>query len=199
MISSAVFLFTAKVSITDLPPYMMLDKMTLGSLNVRGINCTSKRQSVFHHLRRKNFDVCLLQETHMENKDLSLWKQQWSGRIYASCGDSKSKGVAILINPKLGNTVEQLYQDVDGRIIIISINICDKNFLIVNVYGPNTDQPEFIQEVIQAIENVPDYDYLIMGGDFNFVMNPSIDRKDSVINHHNSCEILQEYMNKTNI
>ena len=65
-----------------------------------------------------------------------------------------------------------------------------------NIYTPNDDSPDFFHKVIQIIESMQDKDVLILGGDFNMVMDPAKDRHCSLINHVKSLQVLDEYMNR---
>ena len=47
------------------------------SLNVRGIRNQLKRTRIFNYLKKFNADVILLQETHVLETDLDLWKANW--------------------------------------------------------------------------------------------------------------------------
>ena len=50
--------------------------------------------------------------------------------MHFSHGSTNSKGVMILINPKLDWQIEKVIADKDGRYIIADI-------LLVNIYAPN--------------------------------------------------------------
>ena len=45
---------------------------------------------------------------------------------------------------------------------------------MANIYGPNDDDPNFYHNVLDMIHSVQT-DHIIIGGDFNFVVNPSMD------------------------
>ena len=45
----------------------------------------------------------------------------------------------------------------------------DKEFLIVSLYGPNCDNPEFYGELDERISEVG-FENLIIGGDWNLVL-----------------------------
>lgn len=44
----------------------------------------------------------------------------------------------------------------------------------MNIYGPNTDSPEFYEYVRETILEL-DNDYYILAGDFNLALNPVMD------------------------
>ena len=48
--------------------------------------------------------------------------------------------------------------------------------------------------MISTVESYHDRETMIVGGDFNLVMNPEIDREDSDFNHYKGMEIIKEFM-----
>ena len=110
----------------------------LMSFNVRGLRCSQKRMSIFRFIKRKNIDVCLLQEAHSTIKDENDWKHEWGGDIFYSHGGHNSRGCMILIKPGLNCKVEDVKIDQQGRLIILKCYIQEKPFQLINVYAPNT-------------------------------------------------------------
>ena len=56
---------------------MIMAKLNIISLNVKGINDIEKRLSVFNWLKNKNTDICLLQETHSTKNEEKHWCKNW--------------------------------------------------------------------------------------------------------------------------
>ena len=52
-------------------------------------------------------------------------------------GATHSKGVMILLNPKLNYKIEKISQDKNGRFIIAKLITEDTHFILVNVYSPD--------------------------------------------------------------
>ena len=96
-------------------------KISLLSLNVRGLRNQVKRRSIFSFLKDQNCDIFLFQETFSEPKDESIWKSEWGGAIFFSHGSTHSKGVSILINPLRTLNVEATGKDPDGRIVSVTL------------------------------------------------------------------------------
>ena len=71
-------------------------KISLLSLNVRGLRNQVKRRSIFSFLKDQNCDIFLLQETSSEPKDESIWKSEWGGAMFFSHWSTHSKGLSIL-------------------------------------------------------------------------------------------------------
>lgn len=49
---------------------------------------------------------------------------------------------------------------------------------LLNIYGPNNDDPEFFKKVLNLIPDVSSTN-LIIGGDFNLVLDTYLDRSSS--------------------
>ena len=67
-----------------------------------------------------------------------------------------------------------MYTDPGGNFITIDIDTLNRNILLVNMYGPNRDSPEFYVELQQRITQSGMTD-VIIAGDWNLVMNPALD------------------------
>ena len=64
--------------------------VNLMSLNVRGLRNFEKQKAVFKWLKKRDFDIILLQETHTSSDLEEKWKREWDGQIYFSRGTSNS-------------------------------------------------------------------------------------------------------------
>ena len=85
-----------------------------------------------------------------------------------------------------------------GRYIIVQFTIGHESFILVNIYAPNKDNPDFFLEIFKKLEDVDGKRILV--GDFNLVLDIEKDvktEKGDYINKKNSREILSEYMNET--
>ena len=154
-----------------------LNSLKVGALNCRGIVDEKKRKDVFHWLRSKQLDICCLTETHGKNDlfEIQQWESQWGYKTFSSnCSDGRKKGVMILFNNTFSYTIHQSVSDPDGRYIILDLTIFDIRFLLVALYGPNKDVPDFFNSLLRQIVDVGNYS-IIMCGDFNVVQNYDLD------------------------
>ena len=170
--------------------------MKFCTLNARGLGNRTKRKSIFQFLQKQKADVVFVQETHLDEDNIKTWEAEWGGKLIVSNGDSKSRGTAILVHPTIDIKVDKVSTDGEGRLICCKMEYENKNIVMGNVYAPNQDSPEFFEEVIRNIDSFEDNDMVILGGDFNLVMNPELDRYESCLNNERSCKILQEYLNR---
>ena len=72
----------------------------------------------------------------------------------------------------------QTISDQRGRYVIVSGTLNSTPLILVNVYGPNFDDAFFFQNLCKALPNLSDSS-VIMGGDFNNVLDPILDRQHS--------------------
>lgn len=157
------------------------------SLNVNGIRDNKKRATVFYWLKQQKADICLLQETHCESqKDKLSWSKEWGGQTFWSVGTNFSRGVAILLKEKLDITIVNTEIDTNGRYLAITIEIDELRSKIINIYAPNkpADRIKFFKELKENILRYQSIDTnrneLIIGGDFNCVLEANLDRRSTV-------------------
>ena len=93
-------------------------KLTLSSLNVRGISNQKKRQTIFQWLKTSHPGIVLLQETHSLEKDETLSISEWGNDIIFSHGTSHSCGVAVLLDSRYEYVTDDIDRDPKGRYIL---------------------------------------------------------------------------------
>ena len=121
----------------------------------------------------------LLQETHSSLADEKKWADELKGPIFFSHGKTNSCGVAI---GYIGNNkVDVLDKKIDknGRILILDVKVDETNFVLVNIYNPNTEteQVATLHDLDKMLETIKDlYDkHIVLAGDFNFFFDTSLD------------------------
>ena len=71
------------------------------SVNARGLGNNIKRRSFFQMFKRNKYGIVCIQEAHVTDKIVDIWKFQWKGELFYSSGTSYGKGQLILFNKKL--------------------------------------------------------------------------------------------------
>ena len=74
--------------------------LSIITLNVNGLNATTKRQRLAEWIQKQDPYICCLQETHFKTKDTYRLKVKGWKKIFHANGDQKKAGVAILISDK---------------------------------------------------------------------------------------------------
>jgi exonuclease III len=130
-------------------------------------------------LHEKKYDVIFLQETHCGNDmEANMWGSKWEGRHFWNHGNSSSRGVAVLFRKNFPYVNEICMKDNAGRFMSFKIQIDEsKTLCLTNIYAPNkiNDRRNFFQYVTAQLSGVQCHH--VIGGDFNSVFDPVLDRK----------------------
>ena len=62
---------------------------------------------------------------------------------------------------------------------------------MISIYGPNEDNPQFYKDLEEQMKKLP-IDNIVIGGDFNFVVNR---KEDSNYFHDNNCNAREQFLN----
>ena len=101
-------------------------------------------------------------------------KAEWGGEIIFNSHTSNSRGVCILFNNNIEYKVLRTRTDQEGNMLILDLEVEGQHISLVNIYGPNGDNPEFYQNMYDTIEDF-DNENIIICGDFNLVQNQDLD------------------------
>ena len=112
------------------------------SFNVRGLRNERKRRAIFDFLKRKQYDIIFLQETH-STKDIEIkWKKEWGGEISFSNFTSMARGTMTLFKPGLNSKFH--WNDAEGRIDYNIVTLGANDYSCINIYAPNLDSKQNI-------------------------------------------------------
>ena len=147
------------------------------SLNCRGLGTFEKRRDVLNYLRKSQYNIFMLQDIHCSPEKENQFRNTWGGEVKMAGFSSNSRGVAIL-----AKSIDIKYRDtrIDalGNYIIANVVINDLfEVILVNTYGPNTDEPLFFADIwricreLRGDKDTP----VIWGGDLNITLNFDID------------------------
>lgn len=113
---------------------------------------------------RRNFSFRIFQETHIGVNEQRRLRANWISQVYQAPFTRKSRGVAILFRKNIPY----------GRYLMISGHINSLPIKMLNIYGPNIDNPDFFHKAFDLIpDSTPN---VIIGGDFNCYLDPVLDR-----------------------
>ena len=152
----------------------MCDTLKILSMNCQGLANARKRRDIFHYLRSKDCSIYLLQDTHFNKKHESYIRAEWGYNCYFSSLSSSARGVAIMFNNNFEYKINKVYKDTGGNLLMISLNTMGKDYLFVNLYGPNKDDPQFFIDLNDRIKAIS-CDRIVIGGDWNLVLNFQLD------------------------
>ena len=129
-------------------------------------------------LQQLKVDVAFLQETHLCNANVATLKRSWVGQVYHSKFNAKARGTAILINKNISFHSQEVISDPNGRYVIVVGQLFANPVILVNLYAPNCDDCNFFEKLFLTIPKI-DNGYLIIGGDFNLVLDVTLDRSST--------------------
>ena len=174
------------------------------TLNVRGLNNVEKRTKVFQWLINAKSDITFLQETYCTEKALTAFKASWTGiNEHAVTDSAHSRGVSILFNPKHKVTIENKHASIDGRLLLLNIELNGKFMTLVNVYANNAEKQrkDLFKKLEKWITLYARYkDNLVIAGDMNACLREQ-DRSNTNAIHLNekSVAVLRNVINKCNL
>ena len=173
--------------------FMVQRNVRIMSLNCRGLKKVDKCRKLFVYLKNEIIDLAMLQETHLTTNDLNWFNRMWKGNTIHSLGTNRSKGVVILI--RKGFELQLLHQEEfeNGRISILHCIIGNTEHLFVNLYAPNVDDLSFFEKVSDVIKDYQCASVVLLG-DFNLVLDPTIDRTENKVHKPKSVAFLKRLM-----
>ena len=74
--------------------------ISITTLNVNGLNASTKRHRLAEWIRKQDLYICCLQETHFRPRATNRLKVRGWKKIFHANGNQKKAGVAILISDK---------------------------------------------------------------------------------------------------
>ncbi len=168
------------------------------SLNVNGLNSAVKRTRVLEYLHCKSISCALIQETHLKQSDVARFQNKYYKLAAFSCALNKTKGVLIPVNRKLNLTIEHLGSDEKGRFVFIRCKIYNNRLALVSIYGPNETDSAFLTQIYKTLLEQIDCP-LAVGGDFNAVVNPALDKSQSDTTANPSSKLLNKFITELNL
>ena len=159
----------------------MDEELHIVSLNCNGLGQKPKRVKIFKWLKREFKGVYCLQETYSTEKVEKSWLRDigHQHKLYCSHGASNSRGVCTIVPKSLAKFITKTSKDEEGRYIALQFHLGGKNYTIVNIYAPTqektVEQLEYLKIIEQMLDEFPESQF-IMGGDFNIIQNPILDK-----------------------
>ncbi|XP_017563936.2 uncharacterized protein LOC108433712 [Pygocentrus nattereri] len=128
-------------------------------------------------------DVVFLQETHIKrgNEDVMREFPEW--HQFYTILDKAERGVAILIKKTISFEYIHPRQDDDG-FIVLHCKLEHQPYTLVSVYHHQKDEA-ILSRLSEYLQNNAT-GMMVIGGDFNAVFSPFIDKKEPTINQSHS-------------
>lgn len=153
----------------------MVNSFKLLSYNCCGLNNPIKLKHVSNLLTKERPGVVFLQETHQKKVLPKILKSNSFDLHFQAPNSSKARGVAIVFSKHIPLHNPEVLADPRGRYIFLNCSIDDRPLTFASIYAPNTNQIQFLSETLASLNSFKKGDLLI-GGDFNQINNPLLDK-----------------------
>ncbi len=167
------------------------------SFNVNGLNGPVKRKRLLTYLKKLKVDIAFTQETHLTSQEHQKLKREWVGQVISSSFNSRARGVAISVNKNTLLEVIDTIIDPLGRYVFVNCRIFSEKWSLLNLYAPNYDDDMFMQDIFLKIAD--GQHNVLIGGDFNFCLDPALDKSSKTITRSKAAKTTQTFMKDLNL
>ena len=174
---------------------MYVEGMKISTLNVRSMANCNKRRSLFEWFMKSHNGILFIQETHSCENTIEQWCKEWQCKFYCSHGTTNSRGVAIMIPNSIDHTVINQFKDENGRIIGVECELKNEKIVFINCYFPTKDKQNDQLLTLRLLQEylLPYADHsIVLGGDFNLTLDPSLDKQGGTSAFAESTKFRQE-------
>src|SRR5262245_27895967 len=146
---------------------LQLSRLTIVSLNTRGLRDDARRRKLFHHLRTLQVDIVCLQKTHCPSEDAAHWTNLWAGPAVWT------KHVGILLHPS--HSLKSSLIRFNQRLALAEVTVRGHTFKVVNLYA-NADASQRLSLFKSFADHPSLFDPLSVAfwaGDWNCCPDPA--------------------------
>ncbi|KAJ1193283.1 hypothetical protein NDU88_002582 [Pleurodeles waltl] len=140
-----------------------------------GGEAAEEMDDVVAYLRRHTVDIAILQKTHLAQGRGDSVQQRMQGQVCAAGFTTHATGVLIWARKGAAIRLQEVCIDPAGYYVVAKYIIGNCVLLVVDIYSPNYDDPNFyyiLNTTLQQSGDIPQ----LWGGNLNCVLNPDKDR-----------------------
>jgi len=166
-------------------------------MNCQGLANYRTRKDVLNYIRAREYKIICLQDIHINKNTVDLMLNEWGYGGVVAPYSTAARGVAVLFSNKIQYKILKSEIDPNGNYIVVELKLEEETLTLVNLYGPNTDSPEFYTNLFSHI----DFDRpVIMCGDWNLTLDQTIDTENyKQINNPRARNALLETINENDL
>lgn len=157
-------------------------EMQVMSLNINGVHRPSKRNHLLAMQMQHSWGVLMLADTRIhDTRDLTTLNKLWKCKDgFWSKGTPNVGGTAVLFYKPV--VIQTTHHDASGRYTRVDFVWEGESFTMICLYAPanHSERKSFLADtLLPYLQKNPPADRCLVGGDFNFVENPLLDRTSS--------------------
>ena len=142
--------------------------LSIITLNVSGLNASTKRHRLAEWVQKQDPYICCLQETHFRPKDTYRLKVKGWKKIFHVNGNQKKAEWQSLFQTK--KTLKNIIRDREGHYIKIKGSIHKEDITTVNIYAP-IGVLQYLRQAVTGIRGEMDSNR-VTAGHFNTPLIP---------------------------
>ena len=146
-------------------------KVRVVSRNINSFGDDRKTDSIFNYMLRNKADVFVLSDTRTGPEDIPRLQKKWKGVCEFNHLKTNARGIAIFLKDSIAPKNVEITNIIPGNLSYLTFTAFEKRYLIIAIYGPNRDDPEFYQNHVFNVTNFPVHDYVMWAGDWNLVLD----------------------------
>jgi exonuclease III len=124
------------------------------TLNVNGLNSPIKRHYLENWIKNEDPTICCLLVTNFTERNKQWLRVKRWKKIYKTSGPWKQTRIAKLILNKIDFKPILIKCDKEGHSILIKMEIHQKEIIIINLYAPNINAPNFIKHTLKCLKHM---------------------------------------------
>lgn len=158
----------------------------------QGLNHPAKRCSMLAAACKQAVDIQHLyyvQDTHFSLQATSQCTHKAYPHMFPASAPEKKRWILLAVWNLLSFDLKKCITVSDAQFIILLCYINSKPFQLVNVYVPNIHQMQIIKKIFQKLHCLH-LGNLVIGDEFNMLVNPTLDSTTKSKGHHLDLESL---------
>ena len=148
----------------------------------------SKPQAIINYFARKKFDIICLTEIKISKVNMNFYlHKDYNTSLNLPCdhlNNSPKEGLAILIRKELYTNKTEVTSLTPGKLTKIHLDINNEDFIIYCLYAPSQNDSVSNTFFCNFFQDITPHNNAIYIGDFNTILDPSMDRKDPTKPYH---------------
>lgn len=163
-----------------------------------GLNNPVNKRWIHSLLQKDNVDVMCIKETHLQGNETKYLGEVFLGLWFHAAAPVKKRGVCLGISKKLHWEVDVVFKDMDGYFLILKRVMYGLKWTLVGIYAPQSGRGILFSKLIDRIDQLAE-GILILIGDFNAVMEVSLDKSTQRSSHSVLLPVFKNWLKRNGV